>query len=109
MWEEKDVYQLAGFVVRPDHDPTITLAENPGEFCKHFSVIADAHQRTITCAKCKAVVDAFDFVNGIAKLIARAANELKCIRSETQHANKELEDLKKEAKNLKLRINRAKS
>ena len=104
----ENVYQFPKFAVRADHERTISLAKNPGEFCKHLSVIADAHQRTITCANCKAVVDAFDFVNSIAKLIARAVSELKFIRNETQHAGKELEELKKEAQNLKSRIKRAK-
>ena len=104
----ENVYQFPKFAVRTDHERTISLAENPGEFCRHLSVVANVHQRTITCTHCKAVVDAFDYVNSIGKLITRAASELKFLRNETQNAGKELEALKKEAQNLKSRIKRAK-
>ena len=104
----ENVYQFPKFAVRTDHERTISLAENPGEFCRHLNVVANVHQRTITCTHCKAVVDAFDYVNSIAKLIARAASELKFIKIEKLLAGKEIEALKKEALNLKSRIKRAK-
>lgn len=75
--------------------------------CHHANVLVDEHLRQLTCRRCGAVVDAFDWINDRAKGESKVEWELKSLRREITEHRQGLEKLKREEVNCKARIKTA--
>lgn len=77
--------------------------------CGHVNVLVDAHLRQLTCRRCGAVVDAFDWINARAEGEQKIEWELKSLRREVVEHREGLENLKREELNTRNRIKNAES
>ncbi len=75
--------------------------------CPHVNVLVDDHLRQLTCRRCGAIVDAFDWINARASGEAKIEWELKTLRTEIIARREGLEKLKGEEVNTKARIRTA--
>lgn len=75
--------------------------------CGHVNVLVDAHLRQLTCRRCGAVVDAFDWINARAEGEQKIEWELKSLRREVVEHREGLENLKREELNTRNRIKNA--
>lgn len=75
--------------------------------CEHVNVLVDEHLRQLTCRRCGAVVDAFDWINARAKGESKVDWELKSLRQEVTDHRLGLERLKREELNCRARIKTA--
>ena len=75
--------------------------------CSHVNVLVDAHLRQLTCRRCGAVVDAFDWINARAEGEQKIEWELKSLRREVVEHREGLEKLKREELNTRNRIKNA--
>lgn len=85
-------------------------AEKPKDVpyrCPHVNVLVDEHYRQLTCRRCSAVVDPFDWINDRAKGETKVDWELKSLRQEIKDHREGLEKLKREEVNCRARIKTA--
>ncbi|MDI9766464.1 hypothetical protein QM327_07820 [Pantoea dispersa] len=75
--------------------------------CAHVNVLVDEHGRALTCRRCGAVVDPFDWMLARAKGETRIEWELKSLRAEITNHREGLEKLKREEVNCKGRVRTA--
>lgn len=75
--------------------------------CHHASVLVDDHLRQLTCRRCGAVVDAFDWIDDRAKGESKIEWELRSLRREITEHREGLEKLKREEVNCRARIKTA--
>lgn len=75
--------------------------------CGHVNVLVDDHLRQLTCRRCGAVVDAFDWINARAEGEQKIEWELKSLRREVVEHREGLENLKREELNTRSRIKNA--
>lgn len=75
--------------------------------CDHVNVLVDDHLRQLTCRRCGAVVDAFDWINARAEGEQKIEWELKSLRREVVEHREGLENLKREELNTRNRIKNA--
>ncbi|MBK5072552.1 hypothetical protein I2492_05955 [Budviciaceae bacterium CWB-B4] len=87
----------------------VSKAKKGEVYCHHELIEINEHQRSVTCRRCKAVVDPFDWINSVAKKEANIAWELTSLRREIKSHREGLEKLKREETNCKARIRTAKA
>ncbi|HFI5333997.1 TPA: hypothetical protein ACGQS5_001656 [Serratia liquefaciens] len=75
--------------------------------CTHMQLLVDDHHRMLTCRRCGAVVDAFDWINAVTKGETKLDWELRVLRGEIKQHREGLEKLKKEEVNTRARIRNA--
>lgn len=75
--------------------------------CGHVNVLVDERLRQLTCRRCGAVVDAFDWINARAEGEQKIEWELKSLRREVVEHREGLENLKREELNTRNRIKNA--
>jgi hypothetical protein len=75
--------------------------------CGHVNVLVDEHLRQLSCRRCGAVVDAFDWINARAEGEQKIDWELKSLRREVVEHREGLEKLKREELNTRNRIKNA--
>lgn len=75
-------------------------------YCAHGSILLDEHLRQVQCAKCGAVLDAFDFLRGNGTHIQRAWNNYRQAQGQVAALNESIAKLAREEKRLKALIRR---
>lgn len=95
-----DIKEMLNFVKA---DP----AQSQDRRCKHGKILVDEHLRTLTCRRCGAVVEAFDWINSVCNGEAKVDWELTSLRGEISQHRLGLEKLKQEEVNCKARIKNA--
>ncbi len=75
--------------------------------CTHMKLHVDSHHRSLTCRRCGAAVDPFDWINSVADGETKVEWELKELRREITDHRQGLEKLKREEVNCKARIKNA--
>ncbi|CAM3487195.1 MULTISPECIES: hypothetical protein [Yersinia] len=98
--ENADIKEMLNFVKA---EP----AQSQDRRCKHGKILVDEHLRTLTCRRCGAVVDAFDWINLVCNGEAKVDWELKGLRGEIKQHREGLEKLKREEVNCRARIKNA--
>ncbi|ENA1773832.1 hypothetical protein ABF237_002513 [Yersinia ruckeri] len=98
--ENADIKEMLNFVKA---EP----AQSQDRRCKHGKILVDEHLRMLTCRRCGAVVDAFDWINSVCNGEAKVDWELKGLRGEIKQHREGLEKLKREEVNCRARIKNA--
>lgn len=93
--ENADIKDMRNFVEVDEH-----LSRR----CHHDAVEVSEHERKVTCRKCGAVVDAFDYLLSLAKGETKLDWELRLLRGEIKQHREGLEKLKREEVNCRARI-----
>jgi hypothetical protein len=75
--------------------------------CTHMGILVDKHFRQLTCRRCGAVVDAFDWIYAVTAGETKIDLELRSLRREIQDHREGLEKLKREEVNCRARIKNA--
>lgn len=75
--------------------------------CMHMKLHVDSHHRSLTCRRCGAIVDPFDWINSVADGETKVEWELKALRREITDHREGLERLKREEVNTRARIRNA--
>ncbi len=75
--------------------------------CSHMGISVDDHLRMLTCRRCGAVVDAFDWISKVTDGEDKVDWELKSLRQEIKDHREGLEKLKREEVNCRARIKTA--
>jgi len=78
--------------------------QRPYEFCGHETIRVEAHQRQVTCAKCKAVLDPFDFLRDNARHLQDAWERHRQVNAKVREISERVHELSKEEKRLKARV-----
>ena len=84
----------------------LKLAENAPMFCTHESISIDKHARSITCTKCGANLDPFDFLAKSAATVERAWASYKYAKNAESEISERLTLLKKQENNLRAQVKR---
>jgi|GEM_PF-2054991 len=95
-----DIKEMRNFVRQPK-------PENLPRHCNHMSIYVDDHYRQLTCRRCGAVVDAFDWISKVTDGEDKVDWELKGLRREIADHRAGLEKLKCEEVNCRARIKTA--
>lgn len=104
MSEDNVISAFAGREL-PPCPMTVTNSTN-NLICNHPSLLIDTHDRSIRCAKCNAVLDAFNYLATNGASIQRAWAEARFVRSEIEKLNESVDRLKREEKRLKALVRR---
>lgn len=75
--------------------------------CTHMALTVDSHQRMLTCRRCGAVVEAFDWIKAVCDGETKVDWELRQLRDEITDHRTGLEKLKREELNTRNRIKNA--
>lgn len=78
--------------------------EGVARHCDHVNVLVDEYTRALTCRRCGAAVDSFDWILARAKGETRVEWELKSLRAEITNHREGLEKLKREEVNCRGRV-----
>lgn len=114
--EESQIDNVLAFTKRFDENADIRemrnltqepKPENVPYRCTHMKLHVDSHHRSLTCRRCGAVVDPFDWINSIADGETKVEWELKTLRMEIAAHREGLEKLKREEVNTRARIKTA--
>jgi len=81
--------------------------ENVPYRCTHMGILVDKHYRQLTCRRCGAVVDAFDWIYAVTARETKVDLELRSLRREITDHREGLEKLKREEVNCRARIKTA--
>lgn len=95
-----DIRDMRNFVREPK-------PANLPRHCGHIGILVDDHYRTLTCRRCGAVVDAFDWISKVTDGEDKVDWELKSLRQEIKDHREGLEKLKREEVNCRARIKTA--
>ncbi len=80
-----------------------------GRFCRHPSVVVDEASRKVRCELCGCFIDPFDFLVRLSKDQDRFRMNSKALNEEIGRLRIELENLKKEERNTRSRLQRLKA
>lgn len=114
--DESQIDNVLAFTKRFDENADIKEMRNLVEeekpknlpyHCTHMQLLVDDHHRMLTCRRCGAVVDAFDWINAVTKGETKLDWELRVLRGEIKQHREGLEKLKKEEVNTRARIRNA--
>lgn len=86
----------------------VIAPRQPG-FCQHEKVTLDEHTRTVTCAKCGAVIDPFNFLLHNAKTIQMAWQHHRMAMHKVQEITERVDMLKREENRLRGIVKRLQS
>lgn len=78
----------------------------PSGYCGCKSVELCEFTRTITCAKCGRVIDAFDWLTKWANEAGSVAEQIKQLKIQRQVSQEELDDLNRQIKNARATLKR---
>ncbi|KAB8312273.1 hypothetical protein EH228_08830 [Erwinia endophytica] len=95
-----DIREMRNFVAVPP-------AKSRDPRCTHAHLLVDDYLRQLTCRRCGAVVDAFDWINSVCKGETTVDFELRQLRQEITDHRLGLERLKREEVNCRGRIRTA--
>jgi hypothetical protein len=84
----------------------LKLAEHTPMFCSHESISIDKHARSITCTKCGANLDPFDFLAKSAATVERAWASYKYAKNAESEVSERVALLKKQEHNLRAQVKR---
>jgi len=98
--ENADIREMRNLTQEPKPD-------NLPYRCTHMKLQVDSHHRSLTCRRCGAVVDPFDWISSVAAGETKVEWELKELRREITDHRQGLEKLKKEEVNTRARIRNA--
>ena len=82
----------------------ITVAPRPYDFCSHETIRIDAHARVVTCGKCKAVLDPFEYLLNNAQHLQSAWQSHHEVYRKAREIGERVHELKKEEQRLKSRV-----
>lgn len=88
--------------------PSEKLKLIKSDFCKCQSILVDEQERIVRCQRCNKVLDPFDYLYGQAKDQGNIIGWIKHLHIQRSKLHTEIEDLKRERKNLKAQVNRLK-
>lgn len=74
--------------------------------CAHDSLRIDAHERTVSCAKCGQVLEPFDYLLSNAVVLQRAWQDHAYVKRDLGDMQDRVTELKKEEKRLRAQIKR---
>lgn len=103
MSDDKVVQAFPGL---PENPLQIEKNRSRAIFCQHDTIRIDAHERTIICANCQAVLDPFNFVLSNAITISRAWENYKQVTGMVSELNDRVAFLKKEEQRLRAQVKR---
>lgn len=95
-----DIREMRNFVREPN-------PANLPRHCSHMNILVDDPHRMLTCRRCGAVVDAFDWISKVTDGEDKVDWELKSLRQEIKDHREGLEKLKREDINCRARIKNA--
>jgi|GEM_PF-1679374 len=75
--------------------------------CRHRTVEVDDHLREVSCAKCGKIIDAFDYLSGLAWDEIKLFEQMKQLKIEEAELIKRVEALRHEERNVKTRLKTA--
>lgn len=81
--------------------------KTPRYKCNHSESTIDEQRRLMVCNKCNQHIEPFDFIMMIASDDIRIRDSIKALRAECNQVREEVEELKRQRRNLKAQINRA--
>lgn len=90
----------------PSERLPIIVKEREG-YCIHNYVILDEKTRMLECGDCGQIIEVYDYMHEWAMGDRRLSLTRKSLRRDIKKLSAELEDLKREEKNIKARIRRA--
>ena len=97
-------------VIRPDFSRKLCLTPKPREgCCNHSRVRVCQKTRMLKCQQCNAVIDPFDFMWEWANRDRRLEMDIKFLMKSIEKLRVELKELKRQERNIKARIRRAKA
>ena len=95
-----DIKEMRNFVAEAP-------AKSEDRRCTHSALTVDSHLRILTCRRCGAVVEAFDWIKAVCDGETKVDWELRRLRSEITEHRTGLEKLKREEVNCRARIKNA--
>jgi hypothetical protein len=95
--------------LNPDRDRPPLDVRNPagGRPCRHSRVYVDEHRRAVECQDCEAPLDPLWVLTQYAYRERRFHFALQTLRQKKRELQKEIEELKREERNAKQRLRRA--
>jgi hypothetical protein len=87
----------------------ITPKRSEKHFCSHLKVFVVEHSRCLECQLCGATIDPFDFLWKWANRRLNFHQTQQALKDESKALRVEIEDLKRQERNIKSRIKRAKA
>lgn len=88
---------------------SITPRRDRLNHCRHMQVIADEKTRSLICESCGTVIDPFEYLWAIACKDDRLDYRKTRLEKEIKKLMPELEDLKRQERNIKARVRTAKA
>jgi hypothetical protein len=77
------------------------------DLCRHPAINVDERERTIRCRQCESLVDPFDWILGQVRSACRDLGWIKHLKTERGQLHAELADIKRQVKNAKAALRRA--
>lgn len=107
MSDEDNVIHAFPTTELPDN-PILIAPKPPGVpyHCHHQEIRLDAHDRTVQCAKCGAILDPFNFLMNQAATLQMAWANYHQVRRELSEVHDRVIHLKKEEQRIKARLKR---
>jgi len=84
----------------------LDIAPRHHGFCQHEKVTLEEHTRTVTCAKCGATIDPFNFLMQNAKTIQMAWQHYRMAMHKVQEITERVDVLKREENRLRSIVKR---
>jgi len=75
--------------------------------CRHRTLVVDDHLREVSCERCGKIVDAFDYLSGLANDEIKLFEQMARLRKEKDELIQRVEALQREERNLKARLKTA--
>jgi hypothetical protein len=82
------------------------LRSKPSDYCGHKFADIDRNKRTLTCRKCGAYLDPFNFLNGLAHEYDLYAVPLARVQKQLDETSAKLEETKRQERNARARLKR---
>jgi len=76
-------------------------------YCNHRTVEVDKHTRSVACTGCGSIIDAFDYLHGLATKEIGLFESLDRLRKEETELTKKVAALRNEERNVKARLKTA--
>lgn len=89
--------------------PYFNPSSLPGRagYCSHRTVEVDKYTRQVNCTECGQILDAFDYLHGLARKEIKLFEQLDMLRKEEAELTKRVEALRHEERNIKARLKNA--
>lgn len=92
-----------------DKKPYFTTQPLQGRatYCSHRTVEVSKQSRTVACTECGSIIDAFDYLHGLARKEIGLFEQLDMLKKEEAELTKRVEALRHEERNVKARLKTA--